>query len=151
MSDMQDDVSSLDPFDLTRFVEAQERVYPYALAEIRAGEKETHWMWYIFPQIDGLGFSSMAKKHAIKNMDEAKAYLAHPLLGQRLRECFEALLAIEGRSAYQIFDSPDDMKLRSCATLFASAAEKPNLFERILEKYYEGERDTKTLKLIGKP
>src|SRR5512137_249298 len=102
-----------DPYDLSRFVHAQEHDFERALAELQRGQKRTHWMWYIFPQLDGLGFSATAKHYAIKSVEEAQAYLAHPILGPRLRECAEAVLRIEGRSATAIFGSPDDWKLRS--------------------------------------
>ena len=102
-----------DPHDLARFVEAQAGEYGQALAEIKAGRKRSHWIWYVFPQIDGLGFSSMSRRYAIKSVDEAKAYLAHPVLGSRLVEICEAALAVEGKSAHDIFGSPDDMKLKS--------------------------------------
>ena len=138
-----------DPHDLARFVDAQAAVYDQALAEIRAGQKRSHWIWYVFPQIDGLGFSSMSKRYAIKSVDEAKAYLAHPVLGKRLVEICEAALAVEGKSAYDIFGSPDDMKLKSCATLFGNVTPPDSVFERLLDKYFKGERDGKTLKLIG--
>src|SRR5947208_7328407 len=108
-----------DPFDLQRFVEAQAGDHDRALAEVKSGRKRSHWMWYIFPQIDGLGFSSMSKQYAIKSLAEAEAYLRHPVLGPRLVEIAGAALGVEGRSALDIFGSPDDMKLRSCATLFA--------------------------------
>ena len=109
-----------DPFDLARFVEAQDEDYTRVLAEIRNGRKWSHWMWYIFPQYAGLGMSSTSRLYAIKSVAEAEAYLRHPVLGPRLIECAEAALAVEGRTAPEIFGSPDDMKLRSCATLFAS-------------------------------
>ena len=144
------ETKNTDPYDLGRFVQAQERNYAEALAEIRRGEKRTHWMWYVFPQFAGLGFSSTSKLYAIKSIDEAKAYLSHPVLGPRLMECAEAALKIEGRSAREIFGSPDDLKLKSCATLFASMLPPDSVFERVLEKYYAGEKDAKTLGLIGK-
>ena len=106
-------------------------------------------MWYIFPQIDGLAFSSTSKHYAIKSIEEAKAYLAHPVLGPRLLECAEAVLRVEGRSATDIFGSPDDLKLRSCATLFACVSPPDSVFDRLLDKYYRGERDRKTLRLLG--
>jgi uncharacterized protein (DUF1810 family) len=137
-----------DPFDLERFVRAQEANYDDAIAEIRAGSKESHWMWYVFPQIAGLGFSSTAQRYAIKNAAEAAAYLAHPVLGPRLRECCEAALAVEGKTAHDIFGSPDDMKLRSCATLFAAVAPEEPLFRRLLEKYYDGRGDQMTMRLL---
>ena len=108
-----------DPYNLSRFLQAQEDDYKEALSEIRNGRKRSHWMWYIFPQIDGLAFSSTSKHYAIKSIEEAKAYLAHPVLGPRLLECAQAVVDVEGRSAAEIFGSPDDLKLRSCATLFA--------------------------------
>jgi uncharacterized protein (DUF1810 family) len=138
-----------DPHDLARFVEAQAGDYETALAEIRAGRKRSHWMWYIFPQIDGLGSSSMARRYAIKSLDEARAYLDHPVLGPRLAEITEAALAVEGRSAHEIFGSPDDMKLRSCATLFARAASEGSVFSRLLDKFFDGKPDVRTLELLG--
>src|SRR4051794_16808187 len=109
-----------DPHDLGRFVSAQADDYGQALAEVRAGRKRSHWMWYIFPQVEGLGSSPMSRRYSIRSLDEARAYLDHPVLGRRLIECAEAALGVEGRSASEIFGSPDDMKLRSSATLFAS-------------------------------
>lgn len=138
-----------DPFHLDRFLKAQEDDYEFALAEIRAGEKRSHWIWYIFPQIDGLAFSSTSKYYAIKSLEEARAYLAHPILGQRLLACMEALLEVRDRSAAEIFGFPDDLKVRSCATLFAQAAVAPSIFDRVLDKYYGGERDPRTLALLG--
>ncbi|MBL9161391.1 MAG: DUF1810 domain-containing protein [Planctomycetaceae bacterium] len=138
-----------DPFELKRFVEAQEHAYARALAEIRAGRKESHWMWFIFPQFGGLGFSPMAERYAIKSLDEARAYLAHPTLGPRLVECVEAALGVEGRSARAMFGTPDDLKLRSCATLFAEVSSAGSGFERLLAKYYGGGRDERTLRLLG--
>jgi uncharacterized protein (DUF1810 family) len=137
-----------DPFDLQRFVKAQEGSYDDALAEITAGYKTSHWMWYIFPQFAGLGFSSMSHRYAIKSLEEARAYLAHPVLGPRLIACAEAVLAVQGKSAYDIFDSPDDLKLRSSATLFAHVSPRDNVFERLLAKYYDGEPDRKTIRLL---
>lgn len=138
-----------DPYNLNRFVQAQEQDYQRALAEIRQGRKRTHWMWYIFPQLDGLAFSSTSKHYSIKSLDEAKAYLAHPVLGPRLLECAEAVVAVEGPSASEIFGSPDDLKLRSCATLFACVSPPGSVFERLLNKYHHAERDPKTLALLG--
>lgn len=137
------------PHDLNRFLEAQEGDHERALAEVRAGRKRTHWMWYVFPQLDGLGSSDMARRYAIKSRAEAEAYLNHPVLGPRLVECAEAALAVEGRSALEVFGSPDDLKLRSCATLFAAVSPPGSVFERLLEKYYGGRRDEKTLRLLG--
>jgi uncharacterized protein (DUF1810 family) len=141
--------NSGDPHDLARFVQAQEDDYDQALSEIRSGRKRSHWMWYVFPQYDGLGSSPTSRRYAIKSLAEAQAYLAHPVLGPRLVECAEAALAIEGRSAYEIFGSPDDVKLRSCATLFARVSPAGSVFERLLDKYCQGQPDAKTLRLLG--
>jgi uncharacterized protein (DUF1810 family) len=138
-----------DPHGLDRFVSAQEGSYDQALSEIRDGRKRTHWMWYIFPQIDGLGFSSTAKYYAIKSLAEARAYLEHPVLGPRLLTCAGAALRVEGRSAREIFGTPDDLKLQSCVSLFACVAPPDSVFDRLLVKYYRGERDTWTLELLG--
>ncbi len=137
-------MDSRDAFDLGRFVSAQEDVYDSALAEIRAGRKRTHWMWFIFPQIAGLGSSATSTRFAIKSAAEARAYLSHPILGPRLLECCTALLELESKSATEIFGSPDDMKLRSCATLFASVTEPGSVFERVLERFYGGSSDERT-------
>jgi uncharacterized protein (DUF1810 family) len=139
-----------DPHDLGRFVEAQEGDYERALAEIRAGRKRSHWMWYVFPQLDGLGSSTMARRYAIRSLAEAEAYLRHPLLGPRLLECAEAVVGVEGRSAAEIFGPPDDLKLRSCATLFACVAPPGSVFDRLLAKYYGGVPDGRTLRLLGR-
>ena len=138
-----------DPYDLRRFVRAQETDYERALSEIRSGRKRTHWMWYVFPQIDGLAFSATSKHYAIKSLAEARTYLNHPILGPRLLECAEAVVGVEGRSAAEIFGTPDDLKLRSCATLFACVSPRDSVFDRLLAKYYRGERDGKTLQLLG--
>jgi uncharacterized protein (DUF1810 family) len=138
-----------DPFDLGRFVRAQERDYATALGEIRAGRKRSHWMWYVFPQFAGLGFSSTSQQYAIKSTDEARAYLDHPVLSPRLRECAEAAVAVEGRTAEQIFGDPDYLKLRSSATLFATVSPPDSVFERLLQKYYRGEKDERTLRLMA--
>jgi uncharacterized protein (DUF1810 family) len=141
--------ASDDPYDLDRFVQAQKHDYHAALSEITVGHKRSHWMWYIFPQFEGLGHSSMSRRYSIKSLDEAKAYLRHPILGPRLLECCEAIVAIDGRSASEIFGSPDDMKLRSCATLFAQVSPAGSVFERLLGKYFHGERDEQTVRLVG--
>jgi uncharacterized protein (DUF1810 family) len=138
-----------DPYALDRFVEAQQGEFERALAEIRAGKKRSHWMWYVFPQLDGLGASSTARYYAIKDLHEARAYLQHPVLGPRLVECAEAAVRVEGRSATEIFGTPDDLKLRSCATLFACVSRPGSVFDRLLDRYYGGERDEKTLRLLG--
>ena len=142
-------VDSSDPFVLNRFVQAQAHNFDVALAEIRGGRKLSHWMLYIFPQFTGLGYSAMSQRYAIRSSAEARAYLNHPILGSRLLRCCETLLAIEGRSAYEIFGSPDDLKLKSCATLFASVSSEGSVFERLLDRYFQGERDNKTLELLN--
>ncbi|MEU8244230.1 DUF1810 domain-containing protein [Actinoplanes missouriensis] len=134
--------------DLERFVQAQDGVYEQALAEIVAGSKRTHWMWFVFPQIAGLGSSPTARQFAIRDLAEARDYLAHPVLGPRLVACATALLAHTGRSASQIFGYPDDMKLRSSMTLFARAAGDPAVFEQVLARFYDGP-DERTLQLLG--
>ena len=149
MADANEPGGAGDPHNLSRFVQAQEDDYEQALAEIRSGRKRSHWMWYIFPQIDGLGFSSTSRLYSIKSIAEAEAYLSHPVLGPRLVECAEATLRVEGRSAFEIFGSPDEMKLRSCATLFACVAPAGSVFDRLLDKYFQGQRDGKTLRLLG--
>lgn len=137
-----------DPYDLNRFVQAQEKDYERALSEVKSGRKRSHWMWYIFPQFDGLGFSPTSKRYAIKSVAEAKAYLNHPILGPRLTECVEAALGVEGQSAYEIFGSPDDMKLKSCATLFAYVSPAGSVFDQLIDKFFQGKRDHKTLHLL---
>lgn len=141
----------MDPFDLSRFVQAQQQTYDQALSELQRGRKQSHWMWYVFPQLDGLGFSPITMRFSIKSEDEARAYLKHPTLGPRLLECAEAILSIEGKSAREILGSPDDLKLKSCATLFAHVSPPGSVFERILEKFYSGERDAATLRLLTQP
>ena len=142
---------SPDPYDLARFVQAQERDYEQALSEIRSGRKRSHWMWYIFPQFEGLGRTSTSMRYAITSAAEAEAYLRHPVLGPRLLEMATAALSIEERSAFEIFGSPDDMKLRSCATLFASVSPAGSVFEQLLDRYFGGEPDQRTLALLGRP
>jgi uncharacterized protein (DUF1810 family)/N-formylglutamate amidohydrolase len=139
----------MESFNLDRFLEAQQDAYEPALAEIRAGRKRSHWMWFIFPQFDGLGSSSTSKHFAIKSSDEAQAYLNHPILGPRLLECAKAALAVEGKSASQIFGWPDDMKLKSSATLFALVSAANSIFHQVLAKYFAGQQDEKTLELVG--
>lgn len=138
-----------DPFHLARFVEAQESVYPDVLRELRDGRKRSHWMWFIFPQIHGLGRSSTAQKYAISSIDEARAYLAHPLLGERLRECTRLVNAIESRTVHEIFGSPDDMKFHSSMTLFAEAGGGPE-FTEALQKHFGGSTDWATLEKLGR-
>lgn len=138
-----------DPYDLNRFVAAQKDTYGEALAEIRAGRKGSHWMWFIFPQFKGLGSSPTSVYYAIGSREEAKAYLAHPILGARLVECAEAVLRIEGRTALEIFGSPDDAKLRSSATLFAAVSPEGSVFQRVIEKYFDGKKDVRTAQLLA--
>jgi uncharacterized protein (DUF1810 family) len=141
--------ASADDYDLDRFLQAQASTYDRALAEIRAGRKRTHWMWYVFPQCAGLGVSPTSQRYAIRSIAEAEAYLRHPVLGPRLVECCEAVVAIEGRSAAEVFGSPDNLKLRSCATLFAAVSPPGSVFERVLARFFNGEPDPATLRLIG--
>ncbi len=136
--------------DLNRFLDAQQSTYTDALAEIRRGRKQTHWMWYIFPQIAGLGFSQTAHYYAIQDLAEAKAYVNHPVLGSRLVEITRVLLDLEGKTAYQVMGSPDDLKLRSSMTLFSLANPTESVFQQVLDKYFQGELDERTLALINK-
>jgi len=138
-----------DPHNLDRFVKAQAGVYERALSEIKRGRKTSHWMWYLFPQLAGLGFSSTTKQYSIKSAAEARAYLKHPILGPRLLECTEATLRVKGRTADDIFGATDARKLRSCATLFASVLPKGSVFHRLLNQYFQGAGDDKTLELLG--
>ncbi|RWX78979.1 DUF1810 domain-containing protein [Neorhizobium lilium] len=137
-----------DEFRLVRFLDAQAPVYEEVLRELRNGRKRTHWMWYIFPQVAGLGFSIMAERFAIGSRKEAEAYLTHPILGIRLTESTEAMLGHEGLSAHAILGSPDDLKFKSSMTLFEAVSKKGSPFERALEQYYGGERDERTLALL---
>lgn len=135
--------------NLQRFLDAQRDKFATALEEIRNGRKRTHWMWYIFPQIDGLGASETSKYYAIRNMEEAVAYLQEPLLRSRLLNICNALLALEGKSANQVFGNPDDMKLQSSMTLFAAVPNTDPCFKQVLDKYFAGQPDKKTLQLLG--
>ncbi|MEM5433882.1 DUF1810 domain-containing protein [Paraburkholderia diazotrophica] len=137
-----------DQFDLRRFVEAQAPIYAQALAELRAGRKQSHWMWYVFPQIQGLGESQMAQKFAITSLAEAVAYLQHPVLGPRLREATQAVNGVEGSTIETIFGYPDYLKFRSSMTLFSNAAPGDPIFANALAKYFDGEPDERTLALI---
>ena len=148
MTDRADSTGGSDPFQLSRFVKAQDKIYDRAFAELKDGRKRSHWMWFVFPQIEGLGFSSTTQYYSIKSLEEARQYLEHPVLGKRLRECTETILALEGLSASSIFGYPDDLKLKSSMTLFASVAEGQSVFSRVLEKYYQGNRDERTLALL---
>ena len=140
--------SSSDPFDLERFVDAQARVYAHVVDELRAGRKRSHWIWFVFPQIAGLGNSSTATHYAISSLDEARAYLRHDVLGPRLRECTQLVNAIGDRTIGQIFGSPDDMKVRSSMTLFARATNDNGDFLELLARYYDSEEDPLTLKRL---
>jgi len=137
--------SQSDPYDLQRFVDAQGRVYDTVVVELRGGRKRSHWMWFVFPQLRGLGSSPTAMRFAISSIDEARAYLDHELLGARLRECAGLVTRIHGRTAEEIFGWPDDMKLRSSMTLFARAADDNADFVAVLDKFYGGEEDPATL------
>lgn len=137
-----------DAYDLERFVTAQRGVYETALAEVRGGRKQSHWMWFVFPQVAGLGGSTMAQRYAISGREEAAAYLAHPLLGPRLMQIAEAAVVAKG-TARAIFGTPDDLKLRSCATLFAQVAPAGSVFERVLARHYGSTPDDATLRLLG--
>ena len=140
--------SASDPFDLERFVAAQSGDYGQALSELRRGRKVGHWIWYILPQMRGLGMSSMSSRYGIGSLDEARAYLAHPVLGPRLRECVEAVAVHKGLSATAIFGSLDAMKFRSCLTLFAEADGQPSIFIRALGQFFDHQRDPRTLQLL---
>lgn len=136
-------------FDLERFVAAQETVYAAALAELQAGRKQTHWMWFVFPQLRGLGLSQTASFYGLASLDEARAYLAHPVLGRRLEACTRAVLAQEGRTAHAIFGSPDDLKLRSSMTLFDRADGRDgNPYRAVLDRFFAGAADPLTLDLL---
>lgn len=138
-----------DPYNLARFVSAQEKIYDRALAEIIKGFKRSHWMWFVFPQLRGLGFSEHAEFYGISGKDEARAYLAHEVLGPRLLEISRAAINVEGRTARELFGTPDNLKLRSSATLFAQVSAEDSVFHQILQKYFEGKPDQKTLELLG--
>ncbi|MEZ5445245.1 MAG: DUF1810 domain-containing protein [Gammaproteobacteria bacterium] len=138
-----------DPYDLDRFVTAQETSYPQALAELRAGRKRTHWIWYVLPQIEGLGTSAMSRRYAIGSPAEARAYLGHPVLGARLRECVAAVNAHDGLGAVEIFGSVDAAKFRSCCTLFAEVADSEKVFAEALNKYFAGKPDPATLAILA--
>jgi len=146
---------SSDPHDLQRFVEAQDPVIDGVRKELRSGRKDTHWMWYVFPQVEGLGSSQLSRRFAISSRAEAEAYLEHPILGSRLRECTELVNAIEGRSAKDVFEPPDDLKFQSSMTLFEAVADDPTPFSRALDRYYDGDqdydgsRDSKTLEFLA--
>lgn len=135
-------------FDLDRFLEAQQETFDTALLEIREGKKQTHWMWFIFPQLKGLGFTDYNIFYGIENLKEASLYLNHLILGKRLEEITQAMLQIENKTALEILGRPDERKLKSCMTLFGLLPETPEYFRQVLEKYYNGEQDERTLQLI---
>jgi uncharacterized protein (DUF1810 family) len=137
-----------DTFNLNRFLSAQQGVYESALQEIKGGRKQSHWMWFIFPQITGLGHTEISRFYSIRSPQEAADYLAHPLLGKRLMEIAEALLALSGRTATEIFGTPDDLKLKSSMTLFHEVSDEP-IFQRVIDRYYGGEQDQKTRQILA--
>ncbi len=149
MTKASDITTNKDPYDLNRFISAQDKIYETVIKELINGKKHTHWMWYIFPQIDGLGKSATSKYYAIKSIEETRQYLNHPVLGKRLLECAEIVIYLEGKSISEIFGFPDDLKLKSSMTLFAYIANPGSIFARIIDKYFEGEKDVKTLDLLG--
>ncbi len=142
-------MSESDSHDLDRFVTAQSGVYDQALMELSAGRKQTHWMWFIFPQFAGLGHSAMSQRYAITSIEEAKAYLAHPVLGLRLRQCVDAIMSVKARSAHDILGYPDDLKFRSSMTLFPAVSDAASPFEKAIDRFFDGEPDRKTLELLG--
>lgn len=138
------------PYDLNRFIDAQLRDYPNALSEVKLGRKQSHWMWYIFPQIAGLGMSGISAHYAIKDADEARAYMQEPSLCTNMLEICGALLALESSDASRIFGFPDDMKLKSCMTLFAETCPRYEVFQKVLDKFFGGIKDQKTIELLNK-
>ena len=145
---VESDPANPDIHDLQRFVDAQQAVYPTVIAELAAGRKRSHWMWFIFPQLAGLGSSAMAHRYAIKTAAEARAYSRHPILGQRLRECCELVYDIKDRSVEDIFGYPDNLKFHSCMTLFAHAAPDADIFRHCLEQFFAGNEDAETLRRL---
>jgi uncharacterized protein (DUF1810 family) len=142
-------VNGADQFDLQRFADAQDRVYDAAVGELRSGQKRSHWIWFVFPQLRGLGHSPTAQHYGIASLDEARAYLMHEVLGPRLRECARLVADIEGRSANDIFGWPDNLKVRSSMTLFARATDNDAEFRAVLDKFYNGEEDAATVELLS--
>ncbi|WP_416068066.1 DUF1810 domain-containing protein [Rhizobium sp. ZK1] len=136
-------------YDLHRFIEAQNGIYEQALTELKTGRKRSHWMWFIFPQIAGLGTSSMAEKYAIRSAEEASAYLADPILGSRLLRCVEAIISVNDRSAHDIMGAPDDLKLRSSMTLFAAVSDHGSPFHKAIERFYDGKFDERTISILS--
>jgi uncharacterized protein (DUF1810 family) len=148
MDSPREETALQDPFNLDRFVAAQAAVFPQVLAELRAGEKRSHWIWFIFPQMKGLGYSAQSYHYGIGSLEEAAAYWRHPVLGPRLEQCTRLVIAVEKRPIYQILGSPDDLKFRSSMTLFARAAPEKPVFQEALKKYFNGEPDALTLNLL---
>jgi uncharacterized protein (DUF1810 family) len=138
-----------DTFDLSRFQAAQDPLYDQVRRELAAGAKRSHWMWFVFPQLAGLGMSPMARRYALASRDEAQAYLQHAVLGARLLECTALVLAVQGRTANDIFGSPDDIKFRSCMTLFAEVGDPSGAFRDALRRYFDGKPDGRTLALLN--
>ncbi|MBY5661105.1 DUF1810 domain-containing protein [Rhizobium leguminosarum] len=136
-------------YKLHRFIDAQNGIYERALLELKAGRKTSHWMWFIFPQIAGLGTSAMAERYAIRSAEEAAAYLADPILSSRLLRCVEAILSVNGRSAHEILGSPDDFKLRSSMTLFAAISDRGSPFHQVIEHFYQGKFDERTMEILS--
>ena len=145
---MQPSATSSDPFDLARFVWAQDGTFEHALRELRSGRKRSHWMWFVFPQVAGLGYSPTAQRYGIRSLAEARAYLEHPILGPRLLECTHIVNGLQGLSAHQIFGYPDDLKFGSSMTPFELAADTGSEFSTALDRYYGGRRDAMTLRLL---
>jgi uncharacterized protein (DUF1810 family) len=139
-----------DPFDLPRFLDAQMPIYAQVLVELRRGQKQSHWMWFVFPQLSGLGHSAVAQHFAIASREEAVAYLGHPILGSRLKECTALIRAVEGRAIREILGSPDDLKFQSSMTLFSAVSSDPE-FSAAISKFYGGRPDKKTMDLLGNP
>jgi len=146
--DMPRNLSMSDSFNLSRFVEVQRPVISRVMDELRSGRKTSHWMWFVFPQLNGLGRSETAMRFGISGMEEALAYLAHPLLGPRLDECVQTILEHGNLSAFEIFGSPDDLKLHSCLTLFNEAQSEPTLFQRALDQFFDAQPDDRTIQLL---
>jgi len=137
-----------DPYQLQRFLDAQDPIYDEVITELRSGEKHSHWMWFIFPQVEGLGTSPTSRFYAIKSLAEAEGFLEHPILGARLLECCQTLLGVQFRSAFEIFGHPDDWKLQSSMTLFSIVSPAPVPFDQVLERYFEGIRDERTIQIV---
>ncbi len=138
-----------DPFNLARFVVAQEGMFEAALAELRRARKRSHWMWFIFPQVGGLGSSATSREYAIRSLEEVRAYLRHPVLGPRLLDCCRAILSVQGKSASEIMGYPDDLKLRSSMTLFVLADDSHQEFRQVIDRHFQGHPDERTLELLN--